>query len=83
VSGCRAVFELALRRCGLAGAVGLSERCPGARCPLWEATGGLAGSGGCSIEELIPHLRALPELAHYLLELRTSLREVEGPRLDS
>ena len=77
MSSCQAVFELIHRRCGLAGALGLNERCAGARCPLWEANGGLEPSGRCSIEEVVPHLRTLPELAQYLLELRTSLRGVE------
>jgi hypothetical protein len=75
---CHAVFEVVHRRCGLVAAVGLSERCPGARCAFWEAGGGHE-SGRCSIEEVVPHLKGLPELAQYLLDLRTSLREVENP----
>jgi hypothetical protein len=74
---CQVVFELVHRRCGVAAAVGVSERCPGSRCALWEADGSLEPAGLCSIEEVVPHLMALPELAEYLLELRTSLREVE------
>ena len=79
MSGCQAVFDLVHRRCGVAAAVGVSERCPGARCPFWDD--GHEVSGRCSIEEVVPHLKALPELAQYLLELRTSLREVEGRAL--
>ena len=73
---CQAVFELVHRRCGVAAAVGVSERCPGARCPLWERAGRLEVSGRCAVEEVVPYLRTLPELAQYLLELRTSLRSV-------
>jgi hypothetical protein len=77
VSGCQAVFELVRRRCGVAAAVGVTERCPGARCLFWEADGRLEASGRCSIEEVVPYLGTLPELAQYLLELRTNLRSVE------
>ena len=66
--------------CGLAAAVGRSERCPVARCPLWEAGEQAPGAGHCSIERLVPHLTARPELAWYLLELRASLRELEDER---
>jgi hypothetical protein len=79
VSGCQAVFELVYRRCGVAAAVGVSERCPGARCPFWQEDGRLEVSGRCSIEEVVPYLGTLPELAQYLLELRTNLRGVEVP----
>jgi hypothetical protein len=76
VSGCQAVFEVVRRRCGVAAAVGVNERCPGARCPFWEADERLEASGRCSIEEVVPHLGTLPELAQYLLELRTNFRGV-------
>jgi hypothetical protein len=76
VSGCQAVFERIQRKCDLAAAVGVSERCPGARCPLWEVHGP-ERTGRCSIEEIVPYLGTLPELAEYLLELRTSLRGVD------
>ena len=79
MSGCQAVFEVVRRRCGVAAAVGVSERCPGARCPFWEADGRLEVSGRCSIDEVVPYLRTLPELAQYLLELRTNLRGVKDP----
>ena len=81
MSGCQAVFERVHRRCGVAAAVGVSERCPGARCPFWQVDGRLEVSGRCSIEEVVPYLRTLPELAQYLLELRTNLRGVEDPHL--
>ena len=77
---CQVVFELVRRRCGVAAAAGVSERCPGARCPFWQEDGRLEASGKCSIEEVVPYLRTLPELAPYLLELRTSLRGVEDPQ---
>ena len=80
MSACRAVYELVNRRCGLAGSVGVSERCPGLRCPFWDAERGNEASGRCSIEEVIPYLKTLPELAQYLLEVRTSLRRVDDPR---
>jgi hypothetical protein len=80
MSACRAVYELVNRRCGLAGSVGVSERCPRSRCPFWDAERGHEASGRCSIEEVIPYLGTLPELAEYLLDVRTGLRGVEDPR---
>ena len=80
MSGCQAVFELVQRRCGVAAAVGVNERCPRARCPFWESDGVSEVSGKCSIEEVVPYLRTLPELAHYLLELRIGLRGVDDIR---
>ena len=79
MSGCQAVLEVVHRRCGVAAAVEISERCPGPRCPFWQEDRTLAVSGRCSIEEVVPYLEALPELAQYLLELRTNLRAVEDP----
>lgn len=79
MSGCQAVFELVQRRCGVAAAVGVSERCPGARCPFWQENGMAEIAGRCSIEEVVPYLRTLPELAEYLLDVRTNLRRVEDP----
>jgi hypothetical protein len=80
MSSCRAVYERINRRCGLASSVGVSERCPGSRCPFWEADVRHETSGRCSIEEVIPYLKTLPELAQYLLDLRTRLRRVDDPR---
>ena len=77
MSGCQAVFEVVRRRCGVAAAVGVSERCPGARCPFWQQEDGRPEVlGRCSIEEVVPYLRTLPELAQYLFELRNNLRGV-------
>ena len=81
MSSCRAVYELVYRRCGLAGSIGVSERCPGSRCPFWAVEGSPQTSGQCSIEEVVPYLKTLPELAEYLLEVRTSLRRVDDPRV--
>jgi len=80
MNACRAVYELVNRRCGLAASVGVSERCPGSRCPFWDAEGSPQTSGRCSIDEVIPYLKTLPEFAEYLLEVRTSLRRVDDPR---
>ena len=80
MDSCRAIIEQVYRRCGLARAVGGSERCPGARCPFWEADGSLGASGRCSIDEVVPYLRTLPELANHLLELRADLRGLEAAR---
>jgi hypothetical protein len=76
---CQVVFELVHRRCGVAAAVEVGELCPGARCPFWQEDGRPEVLGRCSIEEVVPYLRTLPELAQYLLEVRTNLRGVEDP----
>ena len=71
------------RACGLAAAIGRDEYCPGDPCLFWEVDGSREPSGRCGMEEVAPYLPTLPELAEYLLELRSTLRVVVDPCRDS
>ena len=59
--------------CALKQAVGNDEECQRAWCPFWER-GGAVIEPGCAIERLGLDL-AHRDLAHYLLELRSTLED--------
>lgn len=68
------MHEVGPRTCTLSRAArGSDEPCPRDRCPFWEP-GGAVVAGGCAIERLVIDLRT-PDLAAYLLDVRTQLEE--------
>jgi hypothetical protein len=60
------------RLCRLEEALGQAEQCPGAACPFWDRA--VPFGGRCAVEEL--DLRGRPEIAEWLLGIRTQLETV-------
>lgn len=60
--------------CTLQDSVGRVEECPGAGCPFWF---GDRAAAGCMLAPVVHELRASPEVALHLLELRGRLRDEE------
>jgi hypothetical protein len=59
------------KACMLQSAVGRHEECPGSRCPFWDRD-------GCGIETLRPDIESNPELAAFLLDLRSATTHAAG-----
>lgn len=68
--------------CLLQYAAGRIESCPAGRCPFWES-GGAVLAGGCAVERLGLGLEieTNPQLAHWLLRVRTRLEDTGDGRL--
>jgi len=64
--------------CAIRLTVGRVEACPGPRCPFWE-TGEISLEPGCALERLGLALDR-PDLAEYLLGVRTALEEARDER---
>lgn len=58
--------------CALHLALGRREECPGPACAFWEE-GGAIVEPGCVFERITLELEARPELAKWLLGMRSSL----------
>lgn len=54
------------QECQLTRTLDRHERCPGDACPFWD-------SGHCQLDDLRPDLDTNPELAGFLLDLRSRL----------
>lgn len=59
--------------CTLQHAVGRSERCPGEACPFW-------ANDGCGLKSIRADIETNPELAGYLLDVRSSAAGTTGWR---
>jgi hypothetical protein len=57
--------------CRLSAAAGMTEPCPGERCPFWS-------DGACVIGGLSADLETEPDLRDVLLQLRARLRALDG-----
>lgn len=64
--------------CALQYAAGRIEACPGPACPFWEE-GGAVVEPGCAIERLGLRVEGNPQLAGWLLRIRTALCEAAAP----
>jgi hypothetical protein len=68
--------RLVARVCRIKATLDEHEACPEGACPFWEA-GGAVVDAGCGLERLQLELDR-PELAAYLLELRSMLQTARG-----